>query len=119
VTWLRSIWHRIVRGGRYRVMSTVAAGDDIPDVLPERGAVLVGPAGGPKWIAFDCPCHDDHRVMLNLDVRRRPTWRMTSATPLTIQPSIDALRGAKRCHYFVTKGRVRWVPNPSPSPTAR
>jgi hypothetical protein len=117
VTWLRSVWHRIVWRGRYRVVSTVDVADEVPDALPEHGAVLVGTTGEPTWIAFDCPCRDDHRVMLNLDVRRRPTWRMTSPTPLTIQPSVDAFRGAKRCHYFVTKGRVRWVP--TPNPTAR
>jgi hypothetical protein len=111
VTWLRSIWHRVVWRDRYRVVYTVDAADEIPDTLPQLGAVLVGTSREPRWIAFDCPCHDNHRVMLNLDCRRRPTWRMTSATPLTIRPSVDALRGAKRCHYFVSKGKVRWVPN--------
>jgi hypothetical protein len=40
---------------------------------------------------------------------------MASTNPLTIQPSVDAFRGAVRCHYFVTRGRIRWVPNPSPT----
>jgi Family of unknown function (DUF6527) len=113
VTWLRSIWYRVIWLSRYRVIASVEAADEVPDALPALGAVLVGTTAEPKWIAFDCPCNDNHRVMVNLDLRRRPAWRMTSAAPLTLQPSIDALRGAKRCHYFLTKGRVRWVPNPT------
>jgi hypothetical protein len=109
----RSLWRswRLPWAGRkLRVVEVVDAADEIPDRLPRNGAILVGSLNHPTWVAFECPCVDHHRVMLNLDVRRRPTWAMQSAKPLTLRPSIDESRGAKRCHYFVRNGKVEWVP---------
>ncbi|WP_368858331.1 DUF6527 family protein [Nocardia alni] len=87
----------------------VDAADEIPERLPLNGAVVVGTIDHPTWIAFDCPCVDHHRVMLNLDVRRYPAWVMQPIKMLTLQPSIDELRQGKRCHYFICKGKVQWV----------
>jgi len=109
---LASWWNRLPRiRGKFRVVQLVAAADEIPDRLPRKGAVIVGPLENPTWVAFDCPCQDHHRVMLNLDSRRRPTWTMQSPKPLTLCPSINESRDRKRCHYFICGGKVQWVPN--------
>jgi Family of unknown function (DUF6527) len=109
---LCSWWDRLPRPrGKLRVMQIVAAADEIPDYLPRKGAVVVGSAENPTWVAFDCPCAERHRVMLNLDPRRRPAWTMQSPAPLTLRPSIDELRDQKRCHYFIHEGKIRWVPD--------
>jgi hypothetical protein len=109
---LVSWWNRLSWvGGKLRVVHIVAEADEIPDRLPPTGAVLVGSMEDPTWVAFDCPCVDRHRVMLNLDSRRRPTWTMQSSNPLTLHPSIDELRDQKRCHYFIREGKVRCVPD--------
>lgn len=109
---LASWWNRRPHaGGKLRVVRNVAAADEIPDSLPPQGAVLVGSTENPTWVAFDCPCADRHRVMLNLDRRRRPTWTVKSSKPLTLHPSIDELRDQKRCHYFIRGGKVQWVPD--------
>jgi hypothetical protein len=106
-SWL-SGWLPSRRG--FRVVAIVDAADEIPDDLPRMGAVLVGTTERPTWLAFDCPCRDHHRVMLNLDRNRRPTWAVIGTKPLTVRPSIDEYRGAERCHYFIRQGRVQWVP---------
>ncbi|MFF3018201.1 DUF6527 family protein [Streptomyces sp. NPDC057939] len=62
-----------------------------------------------KWIAFDCPCTERHRVILNLNTKIRPSWTVGSSTPLTISPSIDELRGDKRCHYLIKDGHIDWI----------
>lgn len=105
---LLSLWYRLPWAG-FRVVAVVDAADEIPDQIPSKGAVVVGSLAGPTWIAFDCPCVDRHRVILNLDTRRRPVWKLSGTRPLSLSPSIDELRGRIRCHYFIRKGRVWWA----------
>lgn len=108
--FITSWWNRLRwTGSRLRIVQVVAAADEIPGRLPRKGAVIVGSLKNPTWVAFDCPCTDHHRVMLNLDARRRPAWVMQSFNPLTLRPSIDEFRGQKRCHYFIQAGRVQWA----------
>ncbi|WP_433862722.1 DUF6527 family protein [Streptomyces sp. L7] len=62
-----------------------------------------------KWLVFDCPCGRGHRVMLNLDPENRPLWRINTALPLTLYPSVDERSNVGRCHYVVRAGRARWI----------
>lgn len=96
----------------WRAISTVETADQVPERIPRRGAVLVGDPTRPSWIAFDCPCTDRHRVLLNLDAHRWPHWTVTDHTALTLHPSVDELRPGARCHYLLRHGQVTWVPNP-------
>lgn len=93
----------------WRVVGVVEAADDVPGRLPPRAAVLVGDRKTPKWLSFDCPCRNNHRILVNLDERRRPVWRLAHGRKLSISPSIDALGPVGRCHFFITSGRVKWV----------
>lgn len=93
---------------RWRVVATVEAADDVPEALPRRGAVLVGSAAYPKWLVFECPCRKEHRIMVSLDPRNRPCWRVSATRRLTVTPSIDAWRGGTRCHFFIRDGRTVW-----------
>lgn len=110
-SWWSSLVYRVAAGRRFRVVQYVEAADEIPDELPMRGAVVVGSRDQSTWIAFDCPCDERHRVMLNLDARRKPTWSLRNGKPLTLNPSIDERRPGKRCHYFIRAGRVQWAHN--------
>ncbi|MER6401399.1 DUF6527 family protein [Kitasatospora sp. NPDC001603] len=62
-----------------------------------------------KWLAFDCPCKEGHRVLLNLNPSILPNWTVKASEPLTVSPSIDELRGDKRCHYFIRYGHIDWT----------
>lgn len=100
-------WHWIPRL-HWRLVGVVADADEVPTRLPRRGMVLVGTLERPKWLAFDCPCATRHRILLNLETRRRPFWRVVTTSALTIWPSVD-FRADFRCHYFLKRGRVVWV----------
>ena len=102
-----------VRWRRWRLVATVDAGDELPETLPRRGVVLVGASSRPQWAVFDCPCKNDHRLMLNLDTRRYPCWQIIESRPLSIRPSIDAASDVGRCHFVVRRGRIRWASSTS------
>lgn len=94
---------------RWRIVGNVADADDVPDKIPRRGVVVVGSFSRPKWIIFDCACGDGHRIMLNADANRRPTWMLKDRNDLTIHPSIDFHTEKVRCHYFVRNGKTVWA----------
>lgn len=96
---------------RFAVVKRVEAADEIPESLPQFGAVLVGSEAAPRWLAFDCPCRTGHRIMLNLDNSRRPFWMVSSTKHLTIHPSVDSRRPERRCHYWMRNGKIHWVPS--------
>lgn len=96
---------------RWKILLFVEAADEIPAHLPAKAAVLAGGTPDqPSWIAFDCPCRRGHRVMLNLDRKRRPVWTVRQVSPLTLSPSINDFTIDTKCHYFIRQGRVEWVP---------
>ena len=97
---------------RWRVTAVVESAADVPELLPYRGAALVVFSNRrPGWLAFDCPCREAHRVMLNLDPERYPWWQTLDLDPLTIQPSVNDFSTARYCHYFIHAGRVIWAKN--------
>lgn len=104
-------WRLRLPWRKWRVTIEVENVDELPNRIQGRSAVVVADAGTNKWLVFDCPCRTGHRVMLNIDSRRRPMWKLTSTTPLTVSPSVDVLRPERRCHYFVRQGRIEWVPS--------
>jgi hypothetical protein len=103
-------WWQWIPRRAWRLVLVVDEADEIPTRLPRKAAALVGPDANPKWVAFDCPCRRGHRVMLNLDRRRRPSWTLVTRQPLTLHPSIDD-HGIDRCHFFVRAGTIAWAPS--------
>lgn len=95
----------------WRIVDEVESADEIPAKLPRNGAVLVASGKKHKWIAFDCPCHLDHRILLNLDTSRYPHWRASSGRRgrLTISPSVSSRDAGVYCHYFIREGKVLWA----------
>jgi hypothetical protein len=93
---------------RWRIIGRYADMDELPDDIPARGVALVSVPGRLKWMIFDCPCGQGHRIMLNADNNRRPFWRMIRSDPLTIWPSVD-FQGNRRCHYSIRNGRTVWA----------
>ena len=106
---LKFSWMEWLPWRPWRISGAVDAADEVPDRLPPRAAVFVGTSKHPKWLMFDCPCEDNHRIAISLDPDTLPHWRVTSAPKLSLWPSVDAWRGHNRCHYVLRKGRVIWV----------
>lgn len=94
---------------KWRIVGHVSAGDEVPRLISRRGVILVGPPHRPTWAAFDCPCGSGHRLMLNLDPVRHPTWQILSLHPLSLLPSIDFVTTYRRCHFVLRNGRIAWV----------
>jgi Family of unknown function (DUF6527) len=93
----------------WRIVAEVGDADEIPSRLPRNGVVLVGSLHAPKWLGFDCPCRNGHRVLLNLQLRHLPRWRLIENRPLTVLPSVDERGPAGRCHYFMRQGKIVWT----------
>lgn len=105
-----SWWQRLqLPWRRWRVVTRVDAGDEVPEELPARGIVLVGPPNNPTWAAFDCPCRRGHRLMVNLDPSRHPSWRILTTKPITLRPSVDDITPERRCHFIMDAGRIKWA----------
>lgn len=102
-------WWQWIPRPTWRVVGRVGDGDEIPDRLPKRGVVIAGTPAQPKWVAFDCPCGRGHRILVNLDRRRRPVWSMVRADPLTLKPSIDYGSAEHRCHFVLQGGKIKWI----------
>ena len=98
-----------VRRATWRVVDTTASGADIPSVIPPRGAVLVNALGSARFLAFECPCHGPHRIMLNLDASHYPRWVVRNPDPLSVWPSVDYRHDGQRCHFVLRGGIVKWV----------
>ena len=81
------------KSAEWKIIQQVEAADEIPKVIPANGIVLAGPLKKPHWLAFDCPCGNRHRIMVNLDSRRRPCWAMRQTNPVSIYPSFDVITG--------------------------
>lgn len=110
IRWLVAWWQSLpFPWTAWRIVQCVDAADEIPDQIPNKGVILVGRLGSMTWAAFDCPCKSEHRLMVNLDDSRRPSWRITSIKPLTIHPSIDDVTTGRHCHFFIRRGRIRWA----------
>jgi hypothetical protein len=90
----------------FRRVTYVAEMADVPDQLARHVMMVVGSRERPKWAVFECPCRRRHRVLLNLQPRQYPSWKLSvdHGRP-TIWPSVD-VRGLTRCHYFVAGGKV-------------
>jgi hypothetical protein len=104
-------WRQWLPFQRWRCIGIVESADDIPLKLPRNAAVIVASGGPPKWISFDCPCRSGHRVLLNTDPSRKPSWSIMQSPKrgLSIAPSVDFRDGRRRCHYFVSNGRIIWA----------
>lgn len=102
-------WTQWLPFRRWRLVAIVEAADEVPDQLPVRGMILVGSADYPKWLAFDCPCKQNHRILIPLDRLKKPHWTVKGTKKVSLFPSVDAFRGSVRCHYIINKGWTKWV----------
>ncbi len=93
----------------WRIVADVEAAPDVPDKLPRNGVVLVGSRQRPKWLAFDCPCRQGHRISIPLDPAHNPHWTIAESGGLSVHPSVDYDTPTRRCHYFIRRGRVAWA----------
>lgn len=107
IDWWRRRHRNSARINKIRAFPSTAA-------LPKQlGRQVLAIAGDPSaWAVMECPCGHGHR----LQVRIRPhvstaVWSLReSERGPSLSPSIDFESADRRCHFWLDKGRVRWVP---------
>ena len=109
VCWRTLFEHLMFRAWRLEAM--VPDMDEVPLTIRPRRAYLVGTPSHHKWLVFDCPCGDGHRILLNLDASRLPIWtlQLSKTKVLSLRPSVNYHDQHRTCHYILSNGRIRWV----------
>lgn len=105
----------------WRLEAVVPDIDEVPLTIRPRRAYLVGTPSRQKWLVFECACGGGHRILLNLDVSRRPVWtlRMSKTKVLSLRPSVNYHDDHRTCHYVLSNGRIKWVRPRSLAPTKK
>jgi Family of unknown function (DUF6527) len=104
-------WRTWLPHRRYHVAARVDAADLVPVRLPRKAMVVVEARGTPSWVAFDCPCRRRHRLLIRLAAGERLHWHLTQEQAPSLDPSVDSHEDGRRCHFWLTNGKVRWVRN--------
>lgn len=90
----------------WRMLGRVAAAEDMPERLPQRGAVLAGPPDCTSRAVFDCPCPTKHRLVVNPDGTGHPFWNTEYRRPLSLRLRIDSVTPEQRCHFNSLGGKI-------------
>lgn len=111
IEWTRR--RRLVRHPRLPRVVALDSRGELPRKLDPRRVYLIGDPA--KWAVFRCPCGQGQQVSLNLVHRDRAHWTVgvDDQQRPTIKPSID-IRDLRRCHFWLTAGRVNWCSKAPP-----
>lgn len=83
-----------------------------PENIRLGQVVVVGDSKYQKWACFRCPGGCGESILLSLNQKRHPFWRLSLdwlGRP-TLHPSIRQLNKC-RCHFWVRQGIVEWCPD--------
>lgn len=104
--WRRRRWTK----ARYSRLAYFSGRSEAPVLPPRRTLAIVGSPDRPKWAVFACPCGHGHSIVVNLSSTRGPVWRLkVEEGGPSLHPSVDALTGERRCHFYLRKGHVHWA----------
>lgn len=104
-----SWWQRLRGEVVWHVASTVATSAEIPAILPEKGAVIIGTDAKPQWLVFDCPCGKGHRITVTLNPANQRHWKVLQNKMLSVYPSIEDKTEGRHCHFLITNGNIMWI----------
>jgi len=86
---------------RVRWRGSVANRDDARPLLVAPGDVVLVERGCPRFLVIKCPCWCSEELVINLDGRAGPAWRLyQDKRGLTLFPSIWRESGC-RSHFIV------------------
>lgn len=106
IDWWRRRQGNSPRIDKVRTYSTVAT---MPAQLDRHVLALAGEPA--TWAVMECPCGHGHRLQIR--IRRHESsavWRIdeTDDGP-SLFPSVDFASPTRRCHFWLDRGRVKWV----------
>jgi hypothetical protein len=103
-----AFWDKWFAKPVWNIVRDVKDLDEVPTILPDKGAVLVGTDAQPKLLVFDCPCGAGHRFKVMLDQSVTPHWKVLQRTKLSVYPSLKA-DAPQDCHFLITNGNIMWI----------
>ena len=105
-------WWRRRRRNAARI-NKIARYPSAAELPAQLGRHVVAVAGDPPaWAALECPCGGGHRLTIRIRQHSQATvWRLDQgpAGP-SLYPSVDFDSAVRRCHFWLERGRVRWIP---------
>lgn len=104
---LSHLWYDLVEitQRKYRIVFL----EELPTNLAEKTAYVVGESDYRWYVAMLCPCGCGEAIYLNVRPDSHPYWRIIEHIgTISIEPSIWRQKGC-RSHFFLRKGRIRWV----------
>ena len=85
-------------------------GDEPPRKIARRRLVRMIDEGEPWAVVMMCPCGCGEVLELSLSPASKTFWKLAvEADHPTLHPSVWRKTGC-RSHFWVRRGRVRWVP---------
>jgi len=87
---------------------TVATRDDARPLTVAAGDAVIVERGCPRSLIVRCPCGCGDDLVINLDRRTGPAWKLYSRTSkLSLYPSYWR-NSACECHFILWKNLVYW-----------
>lgn len=97
------------RGNEFAGVAWIAFDEGLERLLAEHKIVICG-AG--QWAQYLCP-QCDKPVMVEMDAKQKPCWKMTNHPDNTVsfEPSVvhDQKLGGCGAHYFIERNKIKWV----------
>jgi hypothetical protein len=81
----------------------------LPEQINRHVLALAGDP--PAWAVMACPCGHGHRLQIRIRAHDGAVvWALTeSRSGPSLRPSVDFESRGVRCHFWLDRGRVRWV----------
>jgi len=104
--WPFRYWRRTRVKRRYKIIKFLASLSDVPDQVG-NDIYIVGTSGTSKWVVFDCPCGEGHKLTVNLMKSSYPRWRMKmSRDGISLSPSIVVTDHPCKSHFWLESNRA-------------
>lgn len=111
LTWALIDWWRRTRRNAARIdtLRTYPSTASLPAQLGRHDIAIAGDP--PAWAVMECPCGTGHRLQIRIRPNRNaPVWQLTEINGgPTLRPSVDFDAPDRRCHFWLDRGRVKWV----------
>ena len=99
-------WRRRQSARQYTDVKFV---NSLPDVPIEIGndIYIIRSTGKAKWVVFDCPCLNGHKLTVNLMKNTYPRWKLKLfRKKVSLSPSIMVTDHACKSHFWMESNRA-------------
>lgn len=101
------VWRRYIRRPDFSAQTVLT--HPTPEEIKSGQIIVVGDVQYQKWACFRCPGGCGESILLSLNQKRHPSWKITIdwlGRP-TLYPSIRQLNDCQ-CHFWIRQGMIEW-----------